>query len=99
MNDNIYTIAVLKAKEGHLDALKAALKALASETRKESGAIEYFFVHDENHDSNTIVSYEKWENAEEEARHWKTQHLRHAIEHMKDILEGEPVVHRGPKII
>lgn len=39
--------------------LKATLESLAEATRKEPGAIEYFFVHDENHRTNTIFSYEK----------------------------------------
>ncbi len=99
MSDIIYTIAVLKAKEGKLNDLKSVLSELAVETRKEKGAIEYFFVHDENFDENTIVSYEKWTNAAEEAAHWKTPHLRAAITKMKDILDGEPTVHRGPQVI
>ena len=99
MTDAIYTIAVLKAKDGRLDDLKSTLSKLAMETRKENGAIEYFFVHDENYDPNAIVSYEKWENADEEAAHWKTPHLRRAIRDMKDILDGDPVVHRGPRVI
>ncbi len=99
MSENIYTIAVLTAKAGRLDDLKSVLEALAKETRKESGAIEYFFIHDESHNSNTIVSYEKWENAGEEGKHWKTPHLTNALEQLKDILDGEPVIHKGPKII
>ena len=99
MNENIYTIAVLTAKKGHLDDLKSVLGALAKETRKESGAVEYFFIHDENHNPNTIVSYEKWENVSEEGKHWKTLHLTNAMSQLKDILDGEPVIHRGPKII
>ena len=99
MSDNIFTIAVLKAKDGRLDDLKSTLEQLAEETRKETGAVEYFFVHDTNHDPNTIVSYEKWQNQEEEAKHWQTPHLKNAIGEMKDILDGEPVIHRGPQII
>ena len=99
MNDNIYTIAVLKAKEGRIGDLKATLENLAEETRKETGAVEYFFVHDEFHDNNTIVSYEKWVNADEEAKHWETPHLNHAINQLGDILEGDPIIHRGPKVI
>jgi quinol monooxygenase YgiN len=99
MSENIYTIAILRAKAGRFDDLRSTLETLAAKTRKESGAIEYFFVQDQNHDSNTIVSYEKWEDADEEAKHWKTSHLRDAIRRMKDILQGEPVVHRGPRII
>ncbi len=99
MSEKIYTIAVLTAKEGRLGDLNSVLEALAKETRKESGAIEYFFIHDESHNPNTIVSYEKWENANEEGKHWKTPHLRNAMERLKDILDGEAVIHRGPKII
>ena len=75
MSENIYTIAILKAKEGCLGDLKDILSVLATETRKEPGAIEYFFVQDVNHDPNTIVSYEKWQNTQEEAQHWQTPHL------------------------
>ncbi len=99
MSENIYTIAVLTAKAGHLDDLKSVLEALAKETRKESGAMEYFFIHDESHNPNTIVSYEKWENADEEGKHWNTPHLTSALEQLKDILDGEPAIHKGPKII
>ena len=99
MNEPVYTIAVLKAKDGRLDDLKSTLSHLATETRREKGAIEYFFVHDENYNPNIIVSYEKWENATEEAAHWKTPHLREAIGKMKDILDGDPVVHRGSRVI
>ena len=99
MSENIYTIAILKAKEGRLDDLKNTITKLAAETRKEPGAIEYFFIQDQNHDPNTIVSFEKWQNAEKEAQHWQTPHLKAAIEAMKDILDGDPIVHKGLKVI
>ncbi len=99
MSEPIYTIAVLKAKPGRLDDLEAVLRVLATETRKEPGAIDYFFVQDQAHDRNTIVSFEKWADADEEAAHWKTPHLRHAIGQMKEILDGDPAVHRGLRVI
>ncbi len=99
MSENLYTFAVLTAKAGHLDDLKSVLEALAKETRKESGAIEYFFIHDESHNPNTIVSYEKWENATQEGKHWETPHLKNALAQLEDILDVEPVIHKGPRII
>lgn len=98
MSKNVYTIAELKAKEGKFDDLKTTLQALAAETRKESGAIEYFFIEDQKN-PNTILSYEKWENAEEEGKHWDTPHLKAAIDKFGDILDGAPVVHKGLQII
>ena len=99
MSRNIYTIAVLKAKPGRLDDLKVTLETLAAETRKESGAQEYFFIQDESHDNNTILSYERWEKAEEESKHWETPHLNHALGQLGDILDGDAVIHKGFKVI
>ena len=98
MSDNIYTIAELTAQEGKLDELKAILTELANETRKEAGAIEYFFILDQKKE-NTILSYEKWTNPSDESAHWETPHLTSAIQKMKDVLEGAPVVHKGHQII
>jgi len=99
MNKNIYTIAVLKAKPGRLEDLKSTLKDLATKTRKETGAHEYFFIHDESHDTNTILSYERWESSEKESKHWQTPHLKKALEQLSDILEGDAIIHKGFKVI
>ena len=99
MSQNIYTIAVLKAKPGRLGDLKSTLEALAAETRMEPGAQEYFFIQDENVDSDTILSYERWENAEEERKHWETPHLNRALEQLGDILAGPPAIYKGFQII
>ena len=99
MSKNTYTIAILKAKPGRLDDLKLTLETLAAETRKELGAQEYFFIQDESHDTNTILSYERWENADEEGKHWKTPHLNKALNELGDILDGDAIIHKGPKII
>lgn len=99
MSKNVYTIAVLKAKPGRLDDLKSTLETLAAETRKELGAQEYFFIQDVAHDTNTILSYERWENAEEEGKHWESPHLNKALEQLGGILDGEAIIHKGSKII
>ena len=99
MTTPIYTIAVLKAKPGRLDDLKAALEALAVETRKEPGLLSYSFIQDTNHDTNTLVSYEKWESAEAEAAHWQTPHMQTTLAQAGDILDGAPIIHRGLQII
>ncbi|MDJ0607526.1 MAG: putative quinol monooxygenase [Kiloniellales bacterium] len=98
MSGNVYTIAVLKAKPGKADALISVLEKLAAETRKEAGAQEYGFIRDQK-SPEVVLSYEKWQDAEAESAHWQTPHLAAAIERFKDLLDGEPVVHKGSKII
>ena len=98
MEENIYTIAELTAQEGKLEELKSILKDLAVETRKEEGAIEYFFILDEKK-ANTILSYEKWTDAENEAKHWETPHLKNALGKLDAVLAEKPVIHKGKKII
>ena len=98
MSANIYTIAVLKAKPGKADALISVLEVLAAETRKEAGAQEYGFIRDQK-TPEVVLSYERWRDAEAESAHWETPHLAAAIEQFNDLLDGEPVIHKGTRII
>ncbi|MEM8813322.1 MAG: putative quinol monooxygenase [Pseudomonadota bacterium] len=98
MTTTTYTIAVLKAKPGKADALISAFETLAAETRKEAGVEEYGFIRDRQ-SPETILSYERRADAASEAAHWKTPHLKAAIGEFADILDGEPAVYKGPKII
>ncbi len=98
MSEYMYTIAELTAKDGKYDELKAILNDLATNTRKEAGAIEYFFIHDKEK-ANTILSYEKWRTVDDESAHWETPHLNSAIEKLTNVLERNPVIHKGHQII
>ncbi|MEM9463136.1 MAG: putative quinol monooxygenase [Myxococcota bacterium] len=98
MNDNIYTIAILKAKPGQVDALIAVLNELATQTRREDGALEYGFIRDQQ-DPNVILSYERWKHADAESAHWQTPHLAAALARFEALLDGNPTVHKGSKII
>ena len=98
MTEKIYTVAVLKAKPGKAEALISALKELATETRNEEGAEEYGFIRDLK-TPETVLSYERWTSGEAEAAHWKTPHLKKALEQMRDILDGAPTIYKGHKVI
>lgn len=98
MNEHFYTIAELTAKESKLDELKSVLTDLANETRKEGGVIEYFFIQSKEK-TNTILSIEKWKNAEDENAHWNTPHLISAIDKLANILVDDPVIHKGHQVI
>ncbi len=98
MKEKIYTIAVLPAAQGKIDVLIDHLKTLAEQTRKEAGCIEYGFYQNQSN-PNVVLSYEVWQDTEAEAAHWRTPHLMSAVEAFKHILEGDPTIYKGPRII
>lgn len=98
MTDKIYTVAVLKAKPGKEDALIVVLEELAAETRKEQGVEEYGFIRD-HATPEIVLSYEKWTDVDAEAAHWRTPHLKRALEQFREIVDGAPTVYKGHKVI
>lgn len=98
MHQNVYTIAVLPAKEGRIDDLLKTLETLAKATRQEHGCIEYGFYQDRDRPS-TVLSFERWVDSDAEDSHWQTPHLKHAIGAMGDILEREPEIFKATNII
>ena len=98
MHENVYTVAVLPAKEGHLDDLLSVLRVLADATRQERGCIEYGFYR-ATEDGNTVLSFERWVDASAEDAHWETTHLKDALEAMGDLLQSEPQVFKTKCVI
>jgi quinol monooxygenase YgiN len=98
MTEKLYTIAVLPAAQGKTDVLIDHLETLAEQTRKEAGCIEYGFYRDQRTPS-VVLSYEVWQDAEAEAAHWGTPHLTQAIEAFEHLLDGQPIIYKGPRII
>ncbi len=98
MQANVYTIAILPAKDGLIGKLLSELEALAAETRKEHGCIEYGFYRDSS-DANVVLSYERWVDRAAEDAHWETPHLKHAISAMDELLTTKPQIYKTKKII
>ena len=98
MHENIYTIAVLPAKENSVDELLATLESLAEATRQEHGCIEYGFYRD-SADTNCVLSFERWVDQASEDAHWETPHLKQAIKAMDELLATKPQIFKTQKII
>lgn len=100
MNEQqVFVVAELTAQDGKFDEMKKIFEDLAAETRKEKGAVEYFFIEDQSK-PNTLLSIERWENAEEEAKHWETSHLNKALESATKILvDNKAIIHKGLQVI
>ena len=98
MHANIYTIAILPAKEDSVEALLGALESLAEATRQEPGCIEYGFYRD-TADTNCVLSFERWVDQASEDAHWQTPHLKQALVALDQLLEKKPQVFKTQKII
>lgn len=98
MHANVYTIAVLPAKEGRIDDLLTTLRSLADATRQEHGCIEYGFYQDSER-PNTVISFERWVDMAAEDSHWETPHLKNAMTAMGEILETEPQIFKTKHVI
>ena len=98
MGEKLYTIAILKAKNNKLNEMLAVLEELARHTRQEVGSLQYGFYQSQEL-PNIVLSFEEWQDADVEDKHWKTPHLMSAIEAFQDILDGDPIVYKGSQII
>lgn len=98
MKESYYTVVELQAKDGCFEKLIQLLKELAQYTRKEEGCQEYFFIEDQSK-LRTVLSIEKWNSEEDESLHWQTPHLKKAVEQLANILETDPKVHKGLRVI
>ena len=87
MADKLVVIARIKAKDGHEDRVKFALKALIGPTRKEEGNVSYNW-HQSPNDRRLFMSYEVWENLELFLKHLETPYIKAMQESGGDILEG-----------
>ena len=99
MKKQFFVVAELIAQEGKFEELKQIFEELAEETRKEKGAVEYLFIEDQSK-PNTLLSIEKWENTDEDAKHWETPHLQKALTNADRIMvNNRAIIHKGFKII
>jgi quinol monooxygenase YgiN len=87
MADNLVVIARIKAKDGHEDRVKFALKSLTGPTRKEEGNISYNW-HQSQTEKTLFMSYEVWASMELFLKHLETPYIKAMQESGGDILEG-----------
>jgi quinol monooxygenase YgiN len=88
MEDNkLVVVARIKARDGHEERVKFALKALIGPTRKEEGCISYYW-HQSLNDKTLFMSHEVWTNQEVFFKHLETPYIKAMQESGEDILEG-----------
>lgn len=86
----ITVVAVMKAKPGKEDALRAAALSLVEPTRREEGCVQYD-LHVHLVDPAWLVFYENWTSVEHLERHGASPHLTAFRALAADLLETSRV--------
>ena len=91
MSNDLYVTALLKAKSERVDELSKILSTVVLESRKEAGCVEYA-MYQSTEDPTTFITIEVWNDADVEAAHWETDHVKNALERLPAVLDGDAVV-------
>ncbi len=84
-NKPLQLVAIVEAKEGSRELVRAACIELIAPTRLEKGCTQYLF-HEDNENKNIFVFYEVWESHADWQNHMQSEHLKRHIEVTKDIV-------------
>ena len=80
-------------KEGCLEEAVSAMKAVAVETLKEAGCVEYRFALPFS-EGLPVVLFEEWESQSALDAHFETSHLADFRAKMQEVLEEPPIIRR-----
>jgi quinol monooxygenase YgiN len=87
----VHVIASVRAAEGKIEILRAALAQAAEENRKHAGNLSYEVVQDQE-DTNVLVAIEKWESKEALEKHLALPEVQAFIQNVlaQGLLSGAP---------
>lgn len=71
----IILVARIKAKEDHIDTVKAGLQGIVPPTLKEKGCIKYE-LHQDQKDSSVFIFVEEWASEEDLNNHSVADHIK-----------------------
>jgi quinol monooxygenase YgiN len=85
-------VAVLVAKAGQEDVVRAALTDLVAPTREEEGCLAYD-LYESGSAPGTFVTVESWRAQADLDAHLQTPHVQAALAAAGDALDGAPGIH------
>jgi quinol monooxygenase YgiN len=97
MARTLHVIARLRAKEGKVDALKAALSNLIAPSRREIACHQYDLLQGTT-DPREFCFVERWDNEQALDAHAATEHVKRAGEQIADLVEGPPDIQRFQQV-
>jgi (4S)-4-hydroxy-5-phosphonooxypentane-2,3-dione isomerase len=97
MTENVYIIARLKIKEGHLEEALAHLKIAVEKTHQEEGNIQYD-LHQDVAEPNLLLFYERFKDEAAFDFHNKSSHIADLVKNVVPLLDEPLKVHQMRKI-
>lgn len=97
MTQKLYVTAKFTAKEDRVAGMISLLENLASQTRSETGCLDYGYYQSVDNPTD-FSSFEIWESPEAESAHWNTQHLKDALAQLPELMDGNAEVTKYHKI-
>lgn len=88
MSMRLYVMASFVVKPQGLETMRGLLAELTRHTCQEPGCLEYAY-YQSLANPLEFTSFEVWESADAEARHWQTTHLQQALAQAAELLQGE----------
>ena len=95
--DLLTVVAVMRAKAGREEDLRAALEELIEPTQKEDGYHTYA-LHRGAEDPSLFIFYENWTSAEHLDAHLSNRHLQEFLPKIPELIEGDLVINRVRRI-
>jgi quinol monooxygenase YgiN len=93
MPRTIHVIARLRARSGKEEALKSALTALVSPSRRELACYQYDLLQSTS-DPRDFCFVQRWETPQALDRHAASEHVRRAGDQITDLVEAPPDIQR-----
>ncbi len=98
MSNKLYVTAKFTAKNGCVDDMISLLEKLASETRSETGCLDYNY-YQSLEKPESFTSIEIWETPEAETAHWNTEHIKEALAQLPKLMDGDAEVTKYHKVV
>lgn len=91
---SIYLTAVIKAKPGKAEIMKAILLELVGHSSKEEACLQYELYQEED----TFIFHERWKDITGLELHNQQPHLKAFISKTADLTDGTPVIYQTERI-
>ncbi|WP_216822880.1 putative quinol monooxygenase [Aeromicrobium sp. A1-2] len=89
---SVQVVAVITAKPGSEDAVRAAMQGLVAPTREEAGCLAYD-LSESTAAPGTFVTIEQWSDPSDLDSHMQTPHIQSALAVLGTELSAPPAIH------